>query len=99
MRHLPVFDETRPTQPNYGIFAARNMVGKNVTHVRTGELVSEPGTSEMEAIVVEFSDGSMMSIEPATNISQISNDETPIDPQALHVTFYVNYAPMPPSRK
>jgi hypothetical protein len=54
MRHLPVFDETRSTQPNYGIFAARNMVGKNVTHVRTGELVSEPETPEMEAIVLEI---------------------------------------------
>jgi hypothetical protein len=61
-------------------FAARNMVAKNVTRVRTGELVSEPGTSEMEAIVVEFSDGSMMSIEPATNISRIMRDNAPIDP-------------------
>jgi hypothetical protein len=93
MKQLPVFDETRPTQPNYGIFAARNMVGKNVTHVRTGELVSEPETSEMEAIVVEFSDGSMMSIEPITNISQVIRDNAPIDPQALYVTFYVNYVP------
>jgi hypothetical protein len=91
IRQLPVF--ARPTQPNYGIFAARNMVAKNVTRVRTGELVSEPGTSEMEAIAVEFSDGSMMSIEPATNIFQIMRGNAPIDPQALHVTFYINYVP------
>jgi hypothetical protein len=35
----------------------------------------------------------MMSIEPATNISQIIDYDAPIDPQALHVTFYVNYVP------
>ena len=93
MKQLPVFDETRPTQSNYSIFAARNIVGKNVTFVRTGELVSEPGRAEMEAIVMKFSDGSIMSIEPATNISQIISDDAPIDPQALHVTLYVNYVP------
>lgn len=93
MRGLPVFDDSRPTQPNYGIFSAMNMVGKQVERVRTGELVPAPERPEMEAMVVDFSDGSMMSIEAATNISQIIRGDAPIDPQELHVTFYVNYVP------
>jgi hypothetical protein len=33
-----------------------------------------------------------MSIEGAKNIAQIIRD-APIDPEALHITFYVNYVP------
>jgi hypothetical protein len=54
MRSLPAFDETRPTQRNYGIFPAFKMEGKQVERVRTGELVSEPRMPETEALVVEF---------------------------------------------
>ena len=93
MRALPVFDDSRPTQRNYGIFPAINMVGRRVESVRTGELLPAPERPGMEAIVVEFSDGSIMSIETATNISQISENYVPIGPQELHVTFYVNFVP------
>jgi hypothetical protein len=71
MRFLPTFDASRPTQPNYGIFKALRMEGKKVEKVRTGEVVSEPGVPETEALVIEFSDGSLMSIEAAANIAQI----------------------------
>ena len=94
MRCLPVFDETRPTQPNYAISAAQNLLGKHVVSVRTGEVIATPdGPEQMEAIVLEFGDGSMMSIEAATNISQIVRDGSSTDQRDLHVTFYVNYVP------
>jgi len=93
MRSLPVFDEGRPTQPNYGIARAFKMEGKHVKRVRTGALVSVLGRPEMEALVVEFSDGSIMSIEAATNISQIITEDAPIEPEALHITFHVTYVP------
>lgn len=93
LRNLPIFDETRPTQPNYGIFSALKMVGKQVKQVRTGELVSADWRAETEAMVLEFTDGSMMSIDAATNISQIIEETAPIIPNRLHVTFSVNYVP------
>jgi hypothetical protein len=93
MRNLPKFDESRPTQPNYAIYRAMNIAGKQVKEVRTGELVTVQGRPEMEAIVLEFSDGSMLSIEPATNISQVLKDDGPIDPQDLHITLHVNFVP------
>ena len=92
MKGLPVLDQTRPTQPNYAISAAQNMLGKNVISVRTGEVIASPhGPEQMEAILLEFGDGSIMSIEAATNISQIVRDGSPTDARDLHVTFYVNY--------
>jgi hypothetical protein len=92
MRHLPVFDESRPTLPNYGIFRAIEMQGKQVVRVRTGEPVSVPGMPEVEALVLEFSDGSLMSIEAGAIIQQASGDEQ-IGPEALRARFYVNYVP------
>lgn len=93
MRPLPIFDESRPTQPNYGIFPALEMQGKHVVRVRTGELVSVPGMAEAEALVLEFSDGSLMSIEAATTIAQAISEDAPIKPEALHIRFYVTYVP------
>jgi hypothetical protein len=93
MQFLPVFDKSRPTQPNYGIFRALKMEGKQVERVRTGELVSVPGRAETEAFVLDFSDGSLMSIEAATNISQIIGEGAEVKPEELHVTFYITYVP------
>jgi hypothetical protein len=93
MRLLPVFDESRPTEPNYGIFRALKMQGKQVERVRTGELVSMPERAATEAVVLEFSDGSLMSIEAVTNIWQIITEGALIEPSALHVTFSVTYVP------
>src|SRR5690349_12994564 len=91
---MPVFDDRRPAQSNYSIFSAFHMQGKQVVRVRAGELASKPGRPECEeAIAIEFSDGSFMGIEAATNISQILQDCEPIRPEDLHISFWVNYVP------
>ena len=92
MRDLPVFDESRPTLPNYGIFPANEMKGKQVVGVRTGEPVSVPGMPEVEALVLEFSDGSQMSIVAGAHIGQDDGD-TRIGPEALRARLYVTYVP------
>lgn len=69
------------------------MEGKQVTKVRTGEVVSYPGSPQTEAILLEFSDGSQMSIEAATNISQIIREDAPIDQNSLHIRFILTYVP------
>jgi len=95
MHHLPVFDPQRPPQPNFGIFSAFEMVNKQVTRVHAGELVSEPGRSESEeALILEFSDGSMMSIEAAANnLTDLLRNGEPVQPEQVHIRFYVNYVP------
>lgn len=92
MRSLPVFDESRPTQPNYGISRAIEMQGKQVVRVRTGEPLSAPGMPEVEALVLEFSDGSLMSIEAGAHIADVGRDAL-IGPAALRARFYVTYVP------
>jgi len=92
MRKLPVFDESRPTRSNYGIFPAIEMQGKQVVQVRTGEPVSKPGMAEGEALLLEFSDGSLMSIEASAHIAWASR-AAPIGPEALRARFYVTYVP------
>ena len=93
IKHLPALDPARPTQPNYGIYSAVNLEGKEVVKVHTGEVMSEPEHPETEAILLEFKDGSMMSIEAATNISQLGLENGHIEPHDLHITFYVTYVP------
>jgi hypothetical protein len=90
MRHLPVFDESRPTLPNYGIFRAMEMEGKQVVSVRTGEPISVPGMPEVEALELQFSDGSLMSIVAGAHIEHASGDDR-IEP--LRARMYVTYVP------
>jgi hypothetical protein len=68
------------------------MVNKQVTRVHAGELVSEPGRSESEeALILEFSDGSMMSIEAAANnLTDLLRNGEPVQPEQVHIRFYVN---------
>ncbi len=93
IQSLPVFDKRRPTQPNYGIFKALQMEGKQVERVRTGEHASRSGWAESEALVLEFSDGSLMGIQAVANIAQIISEDKLIEPNDLHIRFYVTYAP------
>jgi len=89
---LPTFDEKRPIQPNYAIARAFQMEGKQIVKVRGGEVVSAPGRPETEALVLDFADGSQMSLEFASNIAQLLED-TSIEPNAVHLRFHVTYVP------
>jgi hypothetical protein len=92
LESLPIFDENRPIQPNYAIAQAFQMEGKQVIKVRGGETVSRPGWPEMEALILEFSDGSMMTLEFASNLTQVIED-VPVTPEAVHLRFHVTYVP------
>jgi hypothetical protein len=92
LESLPIFDENRPIQPNYAIAKAFEMEGKQVVRVRGGETMSQPGRPEMEALILEFSDGSMMTLEFASNISQVVED-VPVAPEAVHLRFHITSVP------
>jgi hypothetical protein len=95
MKGLPVFNPNRPPQPNYAIFPAFEMTGKQVTRVHAGELVAKPGRSESEeALILEFSDGSLMSIEAgANNLTDLLRHGEPVEQEQVHIRFYVTYVP------
>ena len=93
MRFIPTLDPSRPTQPNYSVFKALRIEGKKVEKVRTGERVTEAGVPETEALVTEFSDGSLMSIEATCNIAQLILEDATVKPNDLHITLSVTYVP------
>lgn len=90
---LPHLDADRPSRPSYGIYPVCNMQGKTIVKVQAGELVSSPGHSESEeAFIVEFDDGSIMSIEAATNFSQLTEEDFN-RPERLHISLHATYVP------
>ena len=46
----------------------------------------------MEALVLEFSDGSMMTLELASNIKRVLED-VPVELEAVHLWFHVTDVP------
>jgi hypothetical protein len=46
----------------------------------------------MEALILEFSDGSMMTLEFASNITQVVED-VPVAPEAVHLRFHITQVP------
>ena len=94
LKHLPTFDESRPAEANYGICNAYRGRGKQIVEVRAGYRSPTAGLHDSEALILEFSDGSMLSIDALTNIRQlIEPDHPPLTPESLHVTFDVTYIP------
>ncbi len=70
------------------------MEGKQITRVHAGELMAKPGYSESEeALTLEFSDGSQISIRAATNLMELLPEGTPAKPEEVHIRFYVNHVP------
>lgn len=93
IRYLPRFDSSRPLQPHYAVAKALRVAGKQVVRVQAGYRSPEAGQHDSEAVIFEFSDGSLLSIDAVTNIGQLLQEEIRIEPEALHVTFDVNYVP------
>jgi hypothetical protein len=93
MRYLPSFDPSRPLQPNYAVANALRVAGKEVVRVQAGYRMPKAGRHDSEAVIFEFSDGSLLSIDAVTNIGQLMREEISIEPEALHVTFDVTYVP------
>jgi hypothetical protein len=93
LKHLATLDPARPAKPNYGIFEARHLQGKQVIGVQAGYCIAKPGRPDGEALILELSDDSLLSIKAVTNIGQLIEEGGAITPEALHVAFDVTYVP------
>lgn len=83
---LPTID--RPPEPNYSIVRAVAMKDKTVAHVEVGFRQKIAGVHESEAIIIHFTDGSIMSIDTGCSATNID-----FDPDELHVDFMVHWVP------
>jgi hypothetical protein len=88
---LPIID--RPPSPHFSIVQAGRMKGKTVEKVEVGFREEIEGVHGSEAIIIYFTDGSIMSIDTGSNVGNIANDENRLRPEDFQVDFMVNWVP------
>lgn len=81
----------RPPEANYSINEAVRMEGRTITKVEFGFREDIEGVHQSEALVVHFSDGSIMGIETGSNARNLS--DKPSQPEDFHVDFRMHWVP------
>lgn len=93
---LPRID--RPPQAHYSIVQATQMKGKTVEHVEFGFRKDIGGVHQSEAIIIYFTDGSMVSLEAGSNVGNLVSDDNGLRPEDFHVDFILHWVPeLPPN--
>ena len=85
---LPQID--RPAGSHYSIVQAARMQGKTVEKVDFGFRAKIKGVHESEALVIHFTDGSIMSLETGSNLANVAANETSLNPEDFHVDLIVH---------
>ncbi|MBC8274488.1 MAG: hypothetical protein H8E40_05910 [Chloroflexi bacterium] len=83
----------RPPEAHYSIVQASRMKGKTVERVEFGFREEIEGLHESEALIIYFTDGSIMSLEADSNIGNLVSDENGLRPEDFHVNFMVHWVP------
>jgi hypothetical protein len=91
MKRLPHID--RPSSPYFSIVQASQMVGKTIEKVEYGFREDIKGVHGSEAMIVYFTDGSIMGIETGSNVGNIVSDENGLSPEDFHVSFSLGWVP------
>lgn len=91
MKYLPTI--VAPPDSGTSINGALVMKGKTVERVEIGRREEIEGVHQSEAIVLHFTDGSIMSLDSGSNARNLACEAHP--PQAFHVDFRVNWVPAP----
>ena len=60
---------------------------------RAGYRKPVEGHADTEALVLSFEDGSMLGIDPVSNIGQLIGEPISLTAEALHVTLWVTFVP------
>ncbi len=88
---LPII--TRPPEPNFSIVEARRMKGKTIESVEVGFREDIEGVHGSEAIIIHFTDGSIMGLATGSNAENVASDENRMRPEDFHVDFAVQWVP------
>ena len=84
---------TRPPEANYSIVQALRMKGKTVERVEIGSRADIKGVHASEAIIVYFTDGSIMGLQTGSNVGNLATDANRLQPEDFNVDFAVNWVP------
>jgi hypothetical protein len=83
----------RPPQAHYSIVQASRMKGKTIEKVESGFRKEIEGVHESEALIIYFTDGSIMSLEAGSNVGNLTSDKNGLRPEDFHVDFIVHWVP------
>jgi hypothetical protein len=84
---------TRPPEAHYSIVQASQMEGKTIEKVELGFREDIKGVHESEALIIHFTDGSIMSLVAGSNVGNLVRDENSLHPEDFHVDFIVHWVP------
>jgi hypothetical protein len=82
-----------PPQAHYSIVQASRMKGKTIEKVEIGFRKKIKGVHESEALIIYFTDGSIMSLVAGSNVANLASDENKLRPEDFHVDFIVHWVP------
>lgn len=93
---LPII--VKAPEPHYSINKAKFMIGKKVANVETGQRKSIKGVHESEAMILTFTDGSILGIETGSNAKNIELDTSfrkrkKIKAEDFHSDFHLTWVP------
>jgi hypothetical protein len=88
---LPRID--RPSEPHFSIVQASRMVGKTIEKAEYGFREEIKGVHGSEALIVYFTDGSIIGFATGSNVGNIANDANGLHPENFHVRFALNWVP------
>jgi hypothetical protein len=90
---LPKIDDTRKPQPNYSICQLPQIVGKAIQKVEFGFHKSTPKVHQSEAMILHFTDGSMLGVTTGSNAWNVSGEHEGLRPEDFHVDFVLTFVP------
>jgi hypothetical protein len=88
---LPVI--VRPPSPNFSIVAAKQMVGKTVEKVEIGFREDIEGVHGSEAMIIHFTDGSIMGLDTGSNAANVASEHEGLRAEEFHADFMVQWVP------
>ena len=96
-KSLPLI--VRPAEAHYSIAEAQRMAGKTVEKVAVGFREDIEGVHGSEAMIIYFSDGSIMGLDTGSNARNLELEEKHIRAGDFNVDFMVHWVPELPNSK
>jgi len=72
------------------------MVGKTIERVEVGSREPIEHAHGSEAIIIYFTDGSIVGLSTGSNIGNLTNDENGLRPEDFSIDFHVDWVPERP---
>jgi len=82
-------------EANFSIVQASKMKGKTVDKVEFGFRKETEYSHKSEALIIYFTDGSIMGLDTGSNVGNIVTEENNLHPNDFHVDFTINWVPSP----